>query len=170
MIEDEATSRGVRDGHGRRRPTPGCGGTSAFGPNILYLPRGLGAAGFLVLGLPEGLKLVVYLGAALARVLVAVRDAWVEDARSIEPQEVRGWRRPGDVAAAVAAQDPLIIEVQPSTIRAYVSLIRRCARSAAADQPGAEAPEIIESRRGLGMRLAIPDLRVFDGSGKAPQK
>ena len=172
------TQRGssVSGGQDSRRPeTAGRTPELDFRPAILRLPDGLGAPGYLILGLilrltvglTKAKKIYVPLGRTLARLIFALHEALKADEDM--PDDLRGWLSAKRLLKAIAAQDPRLIELKPGTIVHYVCDINRYVRLAAEEQgfrvEDRNSLKIIQTRNGWGYKLALPRLVIIKSSG-----
>ena len=125
----------------------------------LYLLRGLLGKGFLVIPVPEGLKLIVELKPAQVRLLYTLLLAWRADGEL--PRAMRGWRQADEVGQAHGDLLPMLLPVAGSTVVSYASRLQRLIELLAAED-GWEgpAPVVVERERGKGYRLGVVGLTV----------
>ena len=129
----------------------------------LYLPGGGGWDGFLFLPLTQRVTVAVKLTPSKVRLLVALAEAMRADAGL--SRAARGWRRPERLARIVADQTGWGYMVEAQTVRAYLAQIKRAVRKEVrAARRGAKVPQLLEHRRGLGVRLATDRLMIVEGT------
>jgi hypothetical protein len=136
---------------------------------ILLAPGGLTNTGFLIFPVRDALgewhQLSVELSPSHMRVIAVLDQAMRED-RAL-PWEARGWRRVDKLAALIERLWGYPLE--QASISSYLSAIRRSVRDAARRRlPAIAPPQVIEHHRGLGARLAWPDLRIIDDDAPRP--
>jgi len=147
---------------GEGAPRAGESGPAPTGP-ILYLLRGLEGAAVLTLPVGESARLSVPLTAALARLLYAMDRARQKDDH--EAPEVQGWRAAERLGKDVGNLLRFAPSISAQAVTRYVWQIRRRIKAASRKRRLKGAPpEIIESRRGWGYRLATDDLTIIDRS------